>query len=330
MASAVIFSSVPMTEAQVPQTNSPFAVQMPQNQPAQQQQQQQQALPQGVMPGGVYPGSTGALMPMALPPTGGMPPVPQQETILNPYNRPSFRPTPAPVTKSEIVPYNPGSEWEPTVVVKTSEGEFKIQLSPIVAPTNVKNFLDLALGQKEFIDTRTGKKVRRPFYTGLNCHRVLKGYYIQCGCPFGNGRGGPGFKVNDELSPAVRFDRPGIVAMAPMREGGGKGPGYEKNSNGSQFFISLAPLPESDGKFTIIGKISSGMETIKKIASTPTGPTDRPIKRVIIFSIDPDLPPASKDNRSVSDPMTADPSKPPEGTQPPAYDPFAMPPPANP
>lgn len=319
--------------AQIPPTQEPFSIQYPPG--ITQSGQIPPAVPGGTVTNSVMPpgvpgtGTSSNALPMALPPSsGGYVPSQQQQSPSNPYGgipypTPASQPTPSGQTKSEIVPFNPAPEWKPTVIVKTSEGEFKIQLNPVLAANNVKNFLDLALGQKEFIDNRTGKKVRRPFYTGLNCHKVIKGFIIQCGCPFGTGRGGPGYKVADEIKPPSRFDRPGVVAMAPMRERNGNGPGYDRDSNGSQFFISLAPLPEFNEKFTVIGTITSGMDTIRKIASTPTGPTDRPIKRVIIFSVDPDLPPASS-SAPAQDPMA------PATGGPGSYDPFAAPPPPPP
>lgn len=189
---------------------------------------------------------------------------------------------------SEIQAYDPRAERRPVLIFKTSEGEFKVRFNKQWAPFNVENVMNLALGLKEFTDIRTGKKVKRPFYTGLTCHRVIKGFLIQCGCPFGNGRGGPGYAEKDEVSSFVKVDRPGLIVMAPQVGEVGGVRKYIKHSNGSQFFISLAPMPELDGQATIIGEISSGMDTIKRIASTPTGPTDRPIKKVIIFSADPD------------------------------------------
>lgn len=308
------------------QPSAPFNVQLPSS---------QNGLPAGVMPGsqstqGQVPNML--YIPMALPPSsGGFNPNTggssggTSGTIVNPYNRPTNsvpRGATQP-TRSEIITFNPKTESKTVLVVKTSEGEFKITLKRDIAPRNVENFIDLALGQKEFIDIRTGKKVKRPFYTGLNCHRVLKSVIIQCGCPFGNGTGGPGYRIPDERSTAMRFDRPGVVAMALARTTTDKALGYEPNSAGSQFFISLAPLPDYNGQFTVIGNVTSGMDTIRKIAETPTGPTDRPLKRVIIFSIDPDLPPLTP-----TDPMAApmSPSTGGSGT----VDPFAVPPPTSP
>jgi hypothetical protein len=129
----------------------------------------------------------------------------------------------------------------------------------------------------------------------------------------------------------MRFDRPGVVAMALGRAPTKNGLGYDPNSAGSQFFISLAPLPDYNNQFTVIGQITSGMETIRKIAETPTGPTDRPIKRVILFSIDPDLPPLAP---AASAPAV-DPMAPPSPMNPipvgngGSLDPFAVPPPAT-
>ena len=315
-----------------PATNPPpqFNVQMPPS---------QSGLPTGVLPPTQAPSPSANFVPMTLPPSsGGFNNNGNINNnsfngIPNSYNTPGMNPTPPPNTHSEIVAYDPKLESKSVLVVKTSEGEFKITLKPNIAPRNVENFIDLALGQKDFVDIRTGKKVKRPFYTGLNCHRVLKSVLIQCGCPFGNGTGGPGFRVQDERSSAMRFDRPGVVAMALARVPAKDGLANEPNSAGSQFFISLAPLPEYNNQFTVIGQITSGMETIRKIAETPTGPTDRPIKRVILFSIDPDLPPLAP--AAVVAP-SIDPMAPPSPMNPTVpignggnIDPFAVPPPAT-
>lgn len=316
---------------------SPFSVQIPQ--------------PQNTLPNGVLPSQSGSpqgampnrqFVPMALPPSsGGFNATGTPNEMSNPYNNPnpySSGPSPGKADgsqlRSEVILFNPKPEIKTVLVVKTSEGEFKITLRPDIAPRNVENFVDLALGQKEFVDVRTGKKVKRPFYTGLNCHRVIKSVLIQCGCPFGNGTGGPGFRIRDERSTAMKFDRPGIVAMALARAPAPNGLGYEPNSAGSQFFISLAPLPDFNGQFTVIGQVTSGMDTIRKIAEVPTGPTDRPLKRVIIFSMDPDLPPLAPMAPLTPDPMAPAPSVPTPSAPPtaPAFptgtiDPFAAPPP---
>ncbi|MEK7357191.1 MAG: peptidylprolyl isomerase [Bdellovibrionota bacterium] len=170
-------------------------------------------------------------------------------------------------------------------VLRTTMGDITIKLDRINAPQTVAHFVALSRGDKEFIDVKTSKRVKRPFYNGLTFHRVSKGFLIQTGCPFGNGRGGPGdiAMVGDELKPNMLFNRPGLVAMAPMREGG---TGIQKNSNGSQFFISMAPMPDWDSKFTIFGEVEEGMDVVAKIAAVKVGPTERPIKRVFLGAVD--------------------------------------------
>jgi peptidyl-prolyl cis-trans isomerase A (cyclophilin A) len=255
------------------------------------------------LPGGVLPPTRGATQSPTPPPAGGgganfpgnaqQVPQPTPTPTSGPATStsPTFNPPPTqifdfPEPKSDLFSAGQSSITKPKITVSTSEGDFVIQLNPLVAPQNVYSFLQLALGRKEFLDIRSGRKVMRPFYTGLSCHRVIRGTLIQCGCPFGTGRGGPGFSVPDEFSPGARFNRPGVLAMAPQQIEEGAGVSNRKDSNGSQFFITLAPLPEFDDRFTIIGEIIEGWETIKKIALVPTSPTDRPIKRVIIFGME--------------------------------------------
>ncbi len=297
------------------------------------------------MPTGVLPPTQGVplssgvsptqFIPMALPPSAGgfvpVLPVPNANPgVPNTYNTPTGQ-RPKQELRSEIIVHSEEAEERPVLVVKTSEGEFKVRVAADVNRLTVAHFMGLAQGVKEFVDVRTGKKVRRPFYTGLNCHRVLKGVLIQCGCPFGNGRGNPGVVIDDEISSTLKFDRPGVVAMSLQTAQVNGVTRDLKNTNGSQFFISLAALPEFSDKYSILGEIAGGMDTIRKIASTPTGPTDRPIKRVVIFSIDPDIPAALP--IAPAAPVTspgADPMAQPGNLPPPApglgVDPFALPP----
>ncbi|MDD7985927.1 peptidylprolyl isomerase [Lentisphaera marina] len=88
----------------------------------------------------------------------------------------------------------------PIVEVKTSMGDFEIELFPKAAPETVKNFIELAEGKKEFKDPASGEMVTRPYYDGLIFHRVIKGFMIQGGCPLGNGTGSPGYKFKDEIN----------------------------------------------------------------------------------------------------------------------------------
>jgi len=138
----------------------------------------------------------------------------------------------------------------------TSAGRIVCRLFSDKAPLTCENFIGLAEGTKEWTDPKTGRQVKRPFYDGLTFHRIAPNFMIQGGCPLGNGKGGPGYNFKDEFDPSVRFDRPGLLAMA------NSGPG----TNGSQFFITEAPTPHLDMKHTIFGELVEGMDIVKIIA----------------------------------------------------------------
>jgi peptidyl-prolyl cis-trans isomerase A (cyclophilin A) len=163
-----------------------------------------------------------------------------------------------------------------TAVFTTSEGTFTAKLFDEEVPNTVANFVGLAEGTKEFSDPKTGQKTKRPFYDGLVFHRVIDGFMIQGGCPLGTGTGGPGFKFADEFNARLRHSKPGILSMANA------GP----NTNGSQFFVTLAATPWLDSKHSVFGEVIEGMDVVKKIGSTPTNkPNDRPVKPVTIQSV---------------------------------------------
>jgi peptidyl-prolyl cis-trans isomerase B (cyclophilin B) len=122
----------------------------------------------------------------------------------------------------------------------TDRGPIKIELYPDKAPLTVANFVNLA---------------RRGFYDGLNFHRVIPDFMVQGGCPEGSGRGGPGYRFEDETANGVRHER-GVLSMANA------GP----NTNGSQFFITHVATPWLDGKHTVFGKVVSGLETVDAVA----------------------------------------------------------------
>jgi peptidyl-prolyl cis-trans isomerase A (cyclophilin A) len=157
----------------------------------------------------------------------------------------------------------------------TTEGEFKARLFDEAAPKTVDNFVGLAEGTKTWSDPRTHEQVARPFYDGLVFHRVIDGFMLQGGCPMGNGMGGPGYRFPDEFGPGLRHDRPGFLSMA------NSGP----NTNGSQFFVTLAPTPWLDNKHAIFGEVVEGMDVVQRIGKTKTGPNDRPVKDVVINSV---------------------------------------------
>jgi len=158
----------------------------------------------------------------------------------------------------------------------TSEGNFTARLFDEDVPKTVSNFAGLADGSKEWTDPRTGKMTHARYFDGTKFHRVIDGFMIQGGDPLGEGTGGPGYTFADEFSPKLRHDRAGLLSMA------NRGP----NTNGGQFFITLAPTPWLDNKHSIFGEIVTGIEVVKKIGRTPTTkPGDRPIKPVTVQTV---------------------------------------------
>jgi peptidyl-prolyl cis-trans isomerase A (cyclophilin A) len=158
----------------------------------------------------------------------------------------------------------------------TTEGSFTIRLFDQEAPNTVANFVDLAEGTKEWTDPKTGQKVKRPYYDGLIFHRVIDGFMIQGGDPLGTGTGGPGFKFADEFHPKLRHAKSGILSMA------NSGP----NTNGGQFFITLAATAWLDGKHSVFGEVVAGLDIVEKIGKVPTSkPGDRPVKPVAIQTV---------------------------------------------
>jgi peptidyl-prolyl cis-trans isomerase A (cyclophilin A) len=158
----------------------------------------------------------------------------------------------------------------------TSEGKFTARLFDAETPNTVANFSGLADGSKEWTDPRTGKKVKQPYFDGTIFHRVIDGFMIQGGDPLGQGTGGPGYTFADEFHPKLRHARPGILSMA------NRGP----NTNGGQFFITLAPTPWLDDKHSVFGEIVGGMDVVAKIGGTATSkPGDRPVTPITVISV---------------------------------------------
>ncbi|MCL2390672.1 MAG: peptidylprolyl isomerase [Endomicrobia bacterium] len=160
-------------------------------------------------------------------------------------------------------------------IFETSLGTIKVKLLPENAPLTVENFVELAEGVKEFTDHKTGKKTKKKFYDGLIFHRVIPEFMIQGGDPLGTGTGGPGYKFKDEIDPSLKFDKPGILAMA------NSGP----NTNGSQFFITEVSTPWLNGNHTIFGQVTEGLDIIKKIARSQVDFSDKPIEDVILKNV---------------------------------------------
>ncbi|MGE5243405.1 MAG: peptidylprolyl isomerase [Betaproteobacteria bacterium] len=158
----------------------------------------------------------------------------------------------------------------------TTEGNFTARLFEDAAPNTVANFVGLAEGTKDWVDPRTGKKVKQPYYDGTVFHRVIEGFMIQGGDPLGTGTGGPGYTFGDEFSRSLRHDKAGVLSMA------NRGPG----TNGGQFFITLDKTPWLDDRHSIFGEIVDGMDVVRKIGSTPTSkPGDRPVKPITVQSV---------------------------------------------
>lgn len=151
----------------------------------------------------------------------------------------------------------------------TNMGEFVAELFAKEAPETVWNFVNLAEGRQ--VTVKEG-----PFYDGLVFHRVIEDFMIQGGCPQGSGRGGPGYQFKDEIVPELKHDSAGILSMANA------GPG----TNGSQFFITLAPTPHLNGRHTVFGKVVEGMEVVEKIGVVPTDAMDRPLDDVVMEKVE--------------------------------------------
>jgi peptidyl-prolyl cis-trans isomerase A (cyclophilin A) len=158
----------------------------------------------------------------------------------------------------------------------TSEGVIACRLFEKDAPTTVENFIGLAEGKREWKHPSTGKKSSDRLYDGTIFHRVIPNFMIQGGDPAGTGMGGPGYQFADETKGSPhKFDKPGKLAMA------NSGP----NTNGSQFFLTVAPTQWLTGKHTIFGEVVEGQEIADKIANLPRGRNDRPTKDVVLTSV---------------------------------------------
>ena len=198
---------------------------------------------------------------------------------------------PAPATQKPAAGQKPAAPAAPAVSAAkhgpgvyahftTTHGNFIVRLFEKEAPSTVQNFIGLAEGKKPWTDPRTGRSVRRPYYNNVTFHRIIPNFMIQGGDPTGTGFGGPGFKFNDEINPKLRHNRPGIVSMANA------GP----NTNGGQFFITVAPYPSLDGKYSIFGEVVEGLDNVIAISKVPTSGSsgaqpNKPLKPVVIKSV---------------------------------------------
>src|SRR5713101_1573324 len=159
---------------------------------------------------------------------------------------------------------------------ETSEGNIVCRLFEKEAPKTVANFVELAEGKREWTHPSTNKKSKDRLYDGTIFHRVIPDFMIQGGDPQGTGTGGPGYQFEDETKGSPhKFDKPGKLAMANA------GP----NTNGSQFFITIAPTQWLTGKHTIFGEVIEGYEVAEKIVTAPRNKQDKPVKDVVVTSV---------------------------------------------
>src|SRR6184192_4414214 len=143
----------------------------------------------------------------------------------------------------------------------TSQGTFAVRLMPEHAPETVANFVELASGRREWQDPRDRATKTEPLYDGTVFHRVIPDFMIQGGDPEGTGRGGPGYKFADEFHPSLTHSKPGILSMANA------GP----NTNGSQFFVTVAATPHLDNRHTVFGEVVEGYGVVEKISKVARG-----------------------------------------------------------
>ncbi len=165
----------------------------------------------------------------------------------------------------------------PKAILDTTAGRITCTLFPDKAPNGVANFIGLAEGTKEWTSPVTHQKRKGiPFYEGTIFHRVIPGFMIQGGDPLGNGTGDPGYGFGLEVTPDLKFDRPGRLAYARSQD---------PNSNGSQFFITVAPYPSLNMKYTIFGQCGN-MDVVEKIVNAARNPSnDKPYNPVKIDKV---------------------------------------------
>ena len=177
------------------------------------------------------------------------------------------------------VPFGSIDSMEATL--HTNHGDIVVELYPNHAPKTVANFVELATGKREWLNPETGEKTTDPLYDGVIFHRVISNFMIQGGDPLGTGTGGPGYAFDDEIHPELNFNDPYILAMANAGKRFGRG------TNGSQFFITVAPTPWLMGNHTIFGKVvdDASKAVVDEIGLVPTGRNDRPVDDVVIQSI---------------------------------------------
>ena len=161
-------------------------------------------------------------------------------------------------------------------IFQTSQGKIVCRLHEKEAPKTVANFIDLAEGNREWTHPTNNKKSKDKLFDGTIFHRVIPKFMIQGGDPAGTGFGGPGYKFEDETKGSPHsFNKPGKLAMA------NSGP----NTNGSQFFITVAATPWLTGNHTIFGEVVEGQDIVDKISEVDRDRSDKPRTPVVLESV---------------------------------------------
>lgn len=231
------------------------------------------------------------------PPTGTKPPATTQSAPANTGTQTPAAPAPqaaqtdtepkvhgsSPVPRSRPPAEKPGP-WQQKALngqelyatLETNQGNVVVKLLSKDAPLTVANFVGLATGEQTWKDPRTGEeKQNTPMYQNILFHRIISGFMIQGGDPLGMGTGSPGYTFEDEFQSGRTFDKPGILAMANRG----------RNTNGSQFFITVAPQPRLNGGYTIFGEVVKGYDVVDRISKVQTGPQDRPLQDVVMKKV---------------------------------------------
>jgi peptidyl-prolyl cis-trans isomerase A (cyclophilin A) len=210
----------------------------------------------------------------AKPPEPAKPP----EAVAAKPPEPAAQPTPPPAEPApELTGFQKaameGKDLYATL--ETSKGTIVVKLFSKDAPKTVANFVGLATGEKEWKDPATLQMTKRPLYDGTIFHRVIPNFMIQGGDPLGQGVGGPGYTFEDEFKSGRVFDKPGILAMA------NRGPA----TNGSQFFITVAPTPWLNNHHTIFGEVVKNYDVVDKITKVQRDPRDRPLEPITLKKV---------------------------------------------
>jgi len=155
------------------------------------------------------------------------------------------------------------------VDIKTNMGAINCRLFHRKAPLTVRHFVGLAAGRSEFLQAGSERRIKKPFYDGLTFHRVVPDFLIQGGCPIGDGKGDPGYRIKNEYKRSLSHNRPGILSLSNAG----------RHKGGSQFFITLRKAPWLDDRYAVFGECHN-LEVIKAISKTPVLPPNRPRRTV--------------------------------------------------